>query len=165
VFPCGSSGKVLASYDLHRLGIDFLTDAHTYGAEGAAACASLPLLNDVKDPTLRDEGFAPTSAPQPKPSASDAKPRHRSRRNHPQPKPLRGGITWFAEATPSGDRAVDIGPPPWLVKLFRRRKCCFSRGFGALRFAFATLWLGFAKLLKGIAFQRLSWAIGAVGGR
>ncbi|MDE2230145.1 MAG: hypothetical protein KGL11_14040, partial [Alphaproteobacteria bacterium] len=59
VFPCGSSGKVLASYDLHRLGIDFLTDAHTYGAEGAAACASLPLLNDVKDRTLHDEGFAP----------------------------------------------------------------------------------------------------------
>src|SRR5690348_3536125 len=70
VFPCGSSGKVLASYDLHRLGIDFLTDAHTYGAEGAAACASLPLLNDVKDPTLHVEGPAPTSAPQSKPSTA-----------------------------------------------------------------------------------------------
>ena len=65
VFPCGSSGKVLASYDLHRLGIDFLTDAHTYGTEGAAACASLPLLNDVKDPALRDEGPAPTGASRP----------------------------------------------------------------------------------------------------
>src|SRR5690348_18501917 len=81
VFPCGSSGKVLASYDLHRLGIDFLTDAHTYGAEGAAACASLPLLNDVKDPTLHVKGPAPTSASQSKSSAGDAKSRHRSRRN------------------------------------------------------------------------------------
>jgi len=116
---------------LHRLGIDFLTDAHTYGAEGAAACASLPLLNDVKDPTLRDEGPAPTSAPHSKPSAGDAKPRHRSRRNHPQPKPLRGGITWFAEATPSGDRAADIGRLPGLVKSFQQEIGAFP-GVSAL---------------------------------
>jgi len=85
---------------------------------GAAACASLPLLNDVKDRRHENKKSRRTSN---RLNADDTafwfeptKP--------PAARPLRGGTTWFAEIAPSGDRAHGIGPQdrtcpafPWLL--------------------------------------------------
>jgi len=87
---------------------------------GAAACASLPLLNNVKDRNppkgkarAMEARHNPTRRPTPKNLRRLLKPT-----KPPAAKTAARGVNWFAEATPSGGWSVDIGRSLRLVQGF-----------------------------------------------